>query len=477
MIDLTIDRLLLIEDDVGILDFRCIETGMLLWPHIRISILRMIMIDLLYPSVKDDSAKPVARAQMEMLIRSLFWNTLILPWKADRQTNVCIVSNSLTGQWVDGKLFDRVAGYFSSDFRNTLTLEDHFEWRWPFPRHDERVLFLTPHRVAHAVTGYMRMRPRHIDLARSLVDYVRERAMHHLGWAMSAERAHSLSFDLARKIASLPQQYRAYERMLARIRPKLLMIGAACFGGAYATMILAARSQNVPTAEYQHGAVAEGHDGYNLSPTLRASEDYKRTLPDYFLSYGSWWNSQITVPLQKVIIGNPHRDTQMSRLSIQSEEKTDVLILSDGLEFGMYLDLAKAIESLVASRSWRVVIRPHPQERSWVKGVYGSQIGAITIDQNPDLMMSLNRSRVIISELSTGLFEAIGLVEEIYLWDTRKSRFCYPTHPFTSFSSAEELSKLMTSSCGTVHIDPNSFWAPNWRENYLAFLARFGVEN
>ncbi|MBS0529713.1 MAG: hypothetical protein JSS22_10025, partial [Proteobacteria bacterium] len=119
MIDLTIERLLLIEDDVGILDFRCIETGMLLWPHIRISILRMIMIDLLYPSLKDDSAKPVARsAQMEMLIRSLFWNTLILPWKADRQTNVCIVSNSLTGQWVDGKLFDRVAGYFSSDFRN-----------------------------------------------------------------------------------------------------------------------------------------------------------------------------------------------------------------------------------------------------------------------------------------------------------------------------------------------------------------------
>lgn len=474
---LTIERLLLIENDAAILDFRCPETGLLLWPYIRIPILRMIITDLFYSSkMASEPKKSVARrTQIRTLVRSFGWNTFILPWKADRSTNVCIVSSGITGQWLDGKLFDRVAGHFSKDFPNTLTLEDQFEWRWPFPRHDERVLFLVPYRVSHAVCGYVRVRARHLDLARSLIAHVRDRAIHCFGWVMSAIRTQELVVGLARKIASLPKQYNTYERMLARIRPKLLMVGSGCFGGTYATMISAARSQNIPSAEYQHGAVSAGHDGYNLSPTLRASHDYRHMMPDYFLSFGSWWNSQINVPLQTVTIGSPHRDIQLSRL-MRGGEKTNVLILSDGMEFDVYLELAKTIESAAASRGWRVVIRPHPLERSWVQETYGRQIGAIAIDQNPDIMAALNDSRIVVSEISTGLFDAIGLAGDIYLWDTPKSRFCYPTHPFTPFSSADELSKLIRSNHAATRVEPGGFWAPNWHANYLAFLAKFGID-
>ena len=473
-----IDQLLRIEDDSAIIDFCCPQTGLPLWPQIRISVYRMIMTELLFASSNSGAKPPVPLAKiLSTLTRSVAHNAWLGASRGSR-ADICLISDGIGNQHIDGKWFNRLTDHFVSiSSGNTLTLEDHFEWNWPFPRQDGRVYLLAPARTYHFVTGKLKITNQHRGLARDLVDFARERALRYLGWSMNAQQAQQLASDLTRKIASMPQQYQAYERMLARIRPRLLMIGSACFGGAYATIVVAARNMGIATAEYQHGAVSMGHDGYNFAPALRASAAYCNTLPDYFLSYGEWWNGQFNAPVNRVVIGSADREAQLAKTASVTGEQTDILILSDGMEIETYLELAKAVEPSARKRSLDVVIRPHPLEASAVRAQYGAHVGNVRIDQNPDIVTSLRKAKVVVSELSTGLFEAVGLAENIYIWDTPKARFAFPQYPFRSFSSAKGLVELIEAELGTTAgLNADAFWAPNWRGNYKSFLSKFGIE-
>jgi hypothetical protein len=474
--EMTILDLLYIEDDASILDFRCPQTDLLLWPHIRIALFRMILTDLLYPSVPTGgpyAVVPPAR-KLTTLGRSAVWNSFFRLTRRC-EAEVCIVSDGIANQWTGGKWFNRLTGCFSAAGpAKTLTLEDHFEWRWPFPRHDERVMLLAPRRAYYSLLGQLLARQRHRRLARGLIDLVKERAFRRLNWTMSPARAAQLENELSRKIASLPMQYEAYRKLLGRIQPKVLLIGSASFGGFYATLIAAARSLGIPAAEYQHGAVSVGHDGYNFSNVLRQSAAFRRGFPDYFLSYGDWWGKQINMPVETVVIGNPNRDTKL----VQSKDvvqNNGLLILSDGMEFSVFAELAQAIEPTARRNGLEVVIRPHPFERSMVMSRFGKKIGDVRIDDSPDVFTSLRRSKILVSELSTGLFDAIGLTDHIYMWNTEKARFTFPTHPFESFSSASELAALIDRPAIPSKLTAGDFWAPHWEESYAAFLARFGI--
>jgi hypothetical protein len=87
-------------------------------------------------------------------------------------------------------------------------------------------------------------------------------------------------------------------------------------------------------------------------------------------------------------------------------------------------------------------------------------------------LQSVRDAEIVVSEVSTGLFEAIGLVPKIFIWDTPKAQFSYPTHPFQRFVTATELSAMLADeTAGRVTLDQiDSIWAPNWRENYCSFI-------
>jgi hypothetical protein len=74
---------------------------------------------------------------------------------------------------------------------------------------------------------------------------------------------------------------------------------------------------------------------------------------------------------------------------------------------------------------------PHPFEREKVKSLILPD--GVRLDSHADIYSSLKESSVVISELSTGLFEAVGLVDKVLLWETDKSRFAFPEIPFKSF--------------------------------------------
>lgn len=467
---LTLPDLLALEDDARLLEFRCPRTGLLLWPLLRVAVLHSAMGDLLYGEAGAQLATPArvpkGRAAAT-LARSVLHNTLAGRFAG---SEVCLMPTGAGLMQRDGKWFNRLSDHFALAFpERSLVVEDHHDWQWPFPRHFGRVLLHAPMQVRAALAGRIAAGPEHRQLAERLVAFVADRAQREIGWTVSPERRAALSITLARKAAALLGSYDAYRRLLDGAGVRVLLKENACYGPS-SVIIAAARSLGVATAEYQHGAISAGHAAYNLAPALRASDDYRRTLPDTFLGFGRWWTDQINAPLEKIAIGHPHRSEQLAQQAAAAGERRDVLILGDGVETAVYLKFAQDIAAAACRAGLRVVFRPHPRERAALAAQWRDLPG-VSLDTNADIYVSLRAAHAVVSELSTGLFEAIGLADKVFLWNTPKSRFAFPVHPFATFDTAEELAALLSGGAGALDAaQVEAIWAPGWRGAYASYV-------
>jgi hypothetical protein len=467
--DLT--QMLLAEDDPEILGFRCSQTGVLLWPHVRIAFFRMMMSDLLYAApLPVSAAAQLSPRALSTLSRSLLSNARLRLGGRCR-ADVCVMATAVGVSQRDGKWFNRLSDYFALLLpEQTLLVEDQFDWKWPQPRRVERVLFHAPLQVRNALIGRALAGAAHERAAQQLISLVAQRAKRFVGWELGSERERRLVGMLAQRAAAIPHQYRSYRALLARIAPRVLLKEEACYGTA-STLLVAAADLGIVTAEYQHGAISAGHDAYNLAPTLRDSSEYRRMLPQHFLGYGRWWNEQIDVPVNKLAIGNPHRDACLAGGRTVAD-KTDVIVLGDGIETSAYLAFARELAPRAARNGLRTVFRPHPLERGRVAATEGVQV-----DDNVDIYDSLRAAHLVVSEVSTGLFEAVGFADRIVVWDTPKARFGYPRHPFGTVAGAAELAeRIGDRTFGVCRPEAaTEIWAPCWQESYLQFLQACGV--
>jgi len=472
--DVTLQQILALEDDPALLEFKCVQTGIPVWPGIRNQFFRFIISDLLFSTSLVElrrgkrfrrnvlvGGSAIAKSVLHNLVRgSTLHGDILL-------TTVGTGLFARNGAW-----FNRLSDHFALAARDrTVVLEDLSSWQWRFPRFNDRVLFHTPLVLYGYVAGRIAVRSHHVKKARDLIALVQARAQHFLDWTLTAQRREFLVQLLARHEAGTPRLFRAYERLLSRLMPRMLIKEMGCYGHS-SVFNVAARRLGIMVTEYQHGMVSAGHDAYNVAPSLAASNDYRSTIPEFFLSYGDWWSEQINMPLAHVPIGNPHRTEQIARLGDCSGDKNDILILGDSFNSTMYLGLAERLIG-VSGRDQRVVFRPHHLERERIETQFpAGRCGSVYIDRRPDIYDSFRSAKVVISEASTGLFEAVGLVEKIFVFATPRARFALPRHPFAEFESPEELiSKLADDEVGRPRLgEVSRVWMPGWRDNYLEFL-------
>lgn len=470
----SIDDLLSIEDDPAILGFRCPATGLLLWPLVRVAFLREILGEVFYGGATAPALSGYSLRAVQSLAKAAWHDFRHSPNGAD----VVVMASGAGRVMRSGQSYNRLADPFVDVLpKGTILIEDLFGWQWPVLRPGSRVLFHTPFQVAASVAGRCLVRSRHRSLADQLIAFVVDRAGKSLGWAPRPIRQASVARMLAHKMAALPVLQHGYRQLFERVRPRLLLKEEACYGPS-AMLISVAREFGIITAEYQHGVVAPGHDAYNFAPTLCASPAWRAILPDWFLSYGQWWDDQINAPIKRRVIGNPYRSLLLEGSgtgSMTSRQHREVLVLGDGIETNAYVGLARALAQ--ALPTWHVVFRPHPLERQLVSDRHPNGIPVddgrfLEVDLQGDLYRSFKRSTVVISEMSTGLFEAMGLVQVPLLWDTPKSRFTLPTHSFASFRTVDECAEILRNHVGddACRDDAGAIWAPDWQSRYRAFL-------
>jgi hypothetical protein len=464
--------LLQVEDDNELLDYSCPETGLPVWPLIRVSVLRTIMSDWLYKSAPLSSTGKIRN------YRKLAKNAALsaihnLKYNSAGQRDILIQSTGLGNFVHKGITRDRLAGYFSEAMpERTLVFQDHpkehFGQRYSF----EPVLYRTPHSIIQSIFSRLAVNTNHKKLARLVIERVTRNASERLDYNFESDKAQGLINSLATSISVLPFATDAYANWFSKRGFKLLLKEDACYGGSVVPVIYAAKLNNMPVAEYQHGVISKGHDGYNVAAALVANNSFHKVLPDYLLTYGNWWSNQTNMPVKKIPIGNPHLTESIIGLSQGAKSRTKVLVLGDGIETDLYLELASRIYGFVRNEGQTVSFRPHPFERDRARSMQLPR--GVVLDTQPDIYPSLIESRVVISELSTGLFEAVGLSDVVLLWDTEKSRFAFPELPFKSFSTFDELDLLLkndSSYCvGANSIPSSELWEPNWKQNYLRFV-------
>lgn len=467
-------EVLSVEDSAELVALRCPETGIPVWTTARMLVIREVMATYLYQGGVVPST-PVSLPRLAAL-RGLVSAAAQEGWWALRgklRADIAIICTGAGLYRTPAGWFNRLSDHFAlAAPRSTVCVEDMFSWRWPSPRVNPRVVSHTPARMRIAVRGRMRSSGGAVALADGLLDLVLERLRESIGWTPDADRIAVMRSFIRRKVVELPFQHDTYERMLRRVAPRLLMIEGACYG-TFAALIVAARRAGIHVAEYQHGVISRGHGAYNYSPGLLAYPAFQETFPQSLLTYGEWWGRQLNAPVDCIPVGNPHREERVSSMRFNREAQKDVLLLSDGFEFGNYLNLAREVLAAAAAAGLRVRIRPHPLERAHVEATYGATIQGVEIDNEPDLYASLCSAAVVVSEVSTGLFEAVGVAKRVLVWNTPKSRFAYPELPFDAFTDASGLAQLLGSPSERVSRGDDSLvWADDWRSRYSDFVAR-----
>jgi hypothetical protein len=468
----SLQDLLALEDDADLLAISCPETVVPVWALIRVSFLRAIMSDMLFATdalIKPQGIRPHLNKIGFMM--STAWHNVRSAHELSH--DICYFSTGLGNFRTDGKVRDRLVGYFAECYpERSLIYQGHGNWNRQSPFQFQRTLFSTPFNVYARLMARMKTNRHHRQIASQTVALANRNMSDSLGFSLRQQHIDRLQLSLAWQLAAFPIFVNYYADWFRAQGTRVLLKEDACYGGTSVPILHAAKLAGVVTAEYQHGAISKGHDGYNVAPALVNSPEFQQTLPDYLLTYGNWWSGQTNMPVGKIAVGNPHFSQRTAGNDYQAADTDEILILGDGIDTEIYLELCAKVARMTNTKPGRVLFRPHPIERERVARL--SLPAGVELDGNDDLYQSLNRASMVISELSTGLFEAAGLNCKVLIWSTPKSRFAFPELPFASFSTDTELRLALMSPLDRTALEAgaktDNLWASNWEANFRAFI-------
>ena len=467
--ELTFASHMAVEDTPEILSFRCPDTGLLIWPLLRGQYFELLLFSIHYRNLLMRSRGRIidyARA-LKALPQTCLHN---FSRSAESSADVLIMASGAGHFNRQCRSFNRITDYFALEApHNTLCIEGLFDSRVPRNRWNTNVLYYLPWQGLIDLTGKLSRRSRHLEIARNMVDHISRRTSELLDLHLTEPQCAGLAALTAVKIARLPAMLDVYSSILDKVRPKLILLEQGCYTDL-GVFNLVARGKGIRIAEPQHGMVSRGHYAYMFAETLRQDVEFKSYLPHDFLGYGNWWNSQINAPVNKVVIGHPHHAEQRRGMAPFLGKRARVLLLSDGFELEKYVDLAISLKAMTGSL-FEIVLRPHPLERRRaLNSLTELESVGVKLDNQPDIYSSLQTAYAVVGEVSTGLFEAIGLAGHIYIWTTTKSVFGCPVHPFIGFGEADELAAYLRTPPTPPAVSVDDIWAPGWQRNYSNFL-------
>jgi hypothetical protein len=464
-----LSHILEIENDSSFAEIVCPSTGILVWPAIRNIFLRLIISDLFYksqPLYDIEKTKPLFQIGFKTL-HSGSHNLLNRP----KPRSVLIYASGEGLIERHGRTFNRYTGYFTDHLKgSTWSVEGVSRNKQILPRENKNLSYWYPDLVFTSLFSIFSVRSVHEKLASEIVNVAVERANELFGWTIKENPKNLLIKKCARKIASYPIKAFNYNRLFRRIRPILCIVESGCYGDM-AVFNAVAKEHGVTVAEFQHGAVSGGHDAYNVSVSLTKSKAYQKTLPNFFMGYGKWWIKQFNSPINKIVIGNPHREVLTKEITKTKRSPLNVLILGDGVETDLYINFCKDLSSQLPDQ-YKVIFRPHPMEKNSLNTYSNSFLIGLEIDFSADIYDTLSNSYAVISEVSTASFEAAGISQKSLLWRTAKSQFAYPSSPLTGFYDISDLiQKLMDPDAGNMNqVAVEEIWASNWRDRFSSFI-------
>ena len=211
---------------------------------------------------------------------------------------------------------------------------------------------------------------------------------------------------IARSILS----YKYYFFLFKKINPSTVFVEDGYYGGENAIINLICSNLKIKTIEPQHGFITNNHQAYNLGNVI------PKYFPDILLTYGEYWETQIKIPNKSYAVGNFNLELNSINDSLIEKDSKRILIVSNGTNSTV---LSRIINKLMAeNESYKIYLRPHPMEKDLVSKLYKNEVNKGLLIDQLELFESLSKSQIVVSEISTVLFESILYCDNVFLLKT-----------------------------------------------------------
>ncbi|SFG17554.1 hypothetical protein SAMN04488063_1663 [Halopelagius inordinatus] len=280
------------------------------------------------------------------------------------------------------------------------------------------------------------------------------------------ENRFDCSIDIEGKVrdalADREVTYPLYKLLLRRVDPEVV-ITVVSYGKE--SFIEACDAYDVPVVELQHGTINQYHMGYSFR-----GERTKRTFPDYFFSFGSFWTGSVELPLPKshiFDIGYPYLEGQFRKYS-GVEPTGSIIFISQGSIGERLSKFALEVNELVGAER-EVVYKLHPGEYDRWRDEYPWLVDSdITVvdEERPSLYRLFAEAAVQVGVYSTAVYEGMIFELQTYLVDLPGVEYMEGLLTEDHVKLVGEPSEVVVNGDGSREFDVDRYFTPNPINNF-----------
>jgi hypothetical protein len=210
-----------------------------------------------------------------------------------------------------------------------------------------------------------------------------------------------------KKIREIRSYFWILNKLLDVYQPKLI-IEVVHYDRILMALNDLCKKRGIPTIEFQHGRIGPYHLAYDFPSNIRID-----VFPDYFFSFGKYWevNTRLPILKEKIITGGfPYLESEFKKYEKMSKSDQILFISSDTLGGSIGKALSKFAHKFAEITDNKIIYKLHPKEQSGWKKEYpwlrNEKIRVIDHDNIP-LYKLLAESKVLIGVGSTVLSEGL----------------------------------------------------------------------
>ncbi|MEL7434079.1 MAG: hypothetical protein AAFN11_09025, partial [Chloroflexota bacterium] len=253
----------------------------------------------------------------------------------------------------------------------------------------------------------------------------------------------------------------------------LAIIHQAYYLENYSVLTRTLREYGCTIAELQHGVIFPNHVAYNFPQSIQYNPQHPAHLykPDVLLTFGDFWNQQISVLGATRTIGHPLLSDKLAHLKPSTHEK-QTLVVSQGTFSEQLSTITASLARAYPDETF--IYKLHPEEIDFPDRYTHLRAFANVkvIDYQAPIHDFIEQSATIFGAYSTVLFEAIAYPERrIFILDSDFLDAEIARQLGTLITSAEEITDIFRDETyGYPTLNAHDVWHPDWEANLNRFL-------
>ncbi|MEL6407863.1 MAG: hypothetical protein AAFR81_26075 [Chloroflexota bacterium] len=272
---------------------------------------------------------------------------------------------------------------------------------------------------------------------------------------------------------SVTMRHLLEQHILPQLKQSLAIVHQAYYLKDESVLTRTLREYGCTIAELQHGVIFPNHVAYNFPQSIQDDPQHPAHLykPDVLLTFGDFWNQQISVLGATRTIGHPLLSDKLAHLKPSTHEK-QTLVVSQGTFSEQLSTITASLARAYPDETF--IYKLHPEEIDFPDRYTHLRAFANVkvIDYQAPIHDFIEQSATIFGAYSTVLFEAIAYPERrIFILDSDFLDAEIARQLGTLITSAEEITDIFRDETyGYPTLNAHDVWHPDWEANLNRFL-------